>query len=43
MSHSADTKRLAKNTIVLYFRTIIVTLITLFISRILLKNLGVED
>lgn len=43
MSHTNDNKRLAKNTIVLYLRTIAVTLITLFISRILLKNLGVED
>lgn len=43
MSHSEDNKRLAKNTLVLYFRTIIVTIVSLFTSRVLLKNLGVED
>ncbi|MCQ2107992.1 MAG: hypothetical protein MJZ05_04425 [Fibrobacter sp.] len=42
-SHKEDGKRLAKNTLALYFRTIIVMFVALFISRVLLKNLGVED
>lgn len=43
MEHREANKRLAKNTLVLYLRTFIVTIISLFISRILLKNLGVEN
>lgn len=37
------TKRIAKNTVILYMRSIIVMLLTLYISRIVLKALGVED
>ena len=36
-------KRIAKNTIVLYARMLVVTLITLYTSRIVLKALGVDD
>lgn len=43
MSHSEDNKRLAKNTLFLYFRTAVVMLISLYISRIVLDVLGVED
>ena len=39
----SNTKRIAKNTIVLYIRMIVVMLITLYTSRILLKALGFED
>lgn len=39
----ANNKRLAKNTVVLYFRMIVVTLIGLYTSRIVLKSLGIED
>lgn len=42
-SHKEDGKRLAKNTLALYFRTIVTMFVALFISRVLLKNLGVED
>ena len=38
-----DTKRIAKNTFVLYIRMIIVTLIGLYTSRVVLLTLGVED
>ena len=39
----SNTKRIAKNTMVLYVRMVIVLLITLYTSRILLKALGVDD
>lgn len=40
---ATNTKRIAKNTVVLYLRMIVVMLITLYTSRILLKALGVDD
>ena len=40
---TSNTKRIAKNTLVLYVRMVIVLLITLYTSRILLKALGVDD
>lgn len=39
----ANNKRIAKNTLLLYFRTILIMLVTLYTSRVVLKNLGVED
>ncbi len=39
----SNTKRIAKNTIVLYVRMIIVLLISLYSSRIVLQALGVDD
>ena len=36
-------KRIAKNTVVLYIRMIVVMLITLYTSRVVLKALGVDD
>lgn len=38
-----NSKRIAKNTFVLYVRMIVVLLITLYTSRLVLKALGVED
>ena len=38
-----DNKRLAKNTIMLYFRTMLTMVITLFTSRIVLDSLGVDN
>ena len=38
-----NNKRIAKNTLLLYFRTILIMLVTLYTSRVVLKNLGVED
>ena len=44
MTNSAENnKRIAKNTILLYLRTIFLMLITLYTSRIILNILGVED
>ncbi len=40
---STNKKRIAKNTVMLYFRMILVMAATLFTTRIVLKNLGVED
>lgn len=40
---STNKKRIAKNTVTLYFRMILVMAATLFTTRIVLKNLGVED
>lgn len=38
-----SSKRLAKNTMLLYARTLIVMVISLFTSRVILDSLGVED
>ena len=38
-----DNRRIAKNTLFLYFRTIVIMLIALYTSRIILNVLGVED
>lgn len=42
-SHHSDSKRLAKNTMLLYMRTFLIMIISLFTSRIILNVLGVED
>ena len=41
--HTADLKRLTKNTIYLYVRSFLVMLVALFTTRVILQNLGVED
>lgn len=43
MAETSNNKRIAKNTILLYFRMILTMIISLYTSRIVLKNLGVED
>ena len=43
MDTSANNKRIAKNTILLYFRMGIIMLVQLFTSRVVLQQLGVED
>lgn len=40
---TTNNKRILKNTIFLYFRMFLVMAISLFTSRVVLKNLGVED
>ncbi len=40
---TGNKKRIAKNTIVLYIRMIVVMFITLYTSRVVLKALGVDD
>lgn len=43
MSEISNNKRIAKNTLLLYFRSIIILLVSLYTSRIILDVLGVED
>ena len=43
MSHSIEQKNIAKNTIFLYIRMIVVMAVSLFTSRVVLDKLGVED
>ena len=43
MSEVSSNKRIAKNTLVLYVRTIFVMVISLFSSRIILDALGIDD
>lgn len=40
---SANNKRIAKNTLFMYIRMVIVMTVTLYTSRVVLKSLGVED
>lgn len=40
---SSSNKRIAKNTIILYLRSIVIMLIYLYTSRVMLKQLGVDD
>ena len=41
--NSSNNKRIAKNTIVLYLRMILIMILNLYISRAVLKTLGVND
>ena len=43
MSNSANNKRIAKNTLLLYVRMLFGMLVSLFTSRVILQTLGVED
>ena len=39
----SDNKRIAKNTAFLYIRMLLVMGVSLYTSRVVLRNLGVED
>ena len=41
--NTANNKRIAKNTMFLYFRMILIMAVTLYTSRVILDKLGVED
>ena len=41
--HAENTKRIAKNTLMLYVRMLFSMLVSLYTSRIVLQALGVED
>ena len=41
--NSANNKRIAKNTLFLYFRMILIMGVTLYTSRVILDKLGIED
>lgn len=43
MTEISSNKRIAKNTLLLYLRTIIVMIVSLFTSRVVLRVLGVDD
>lgn len=43
LDSQSNNKRIAKNTVLLYFRTIFLMLITLYTSRVILEQLGVND
>ena len=40
---SDNNKRIAKNTVLLYFRMLLMMVVTLYTSRVVLATLGVED
>ena len=40
---SQNNKRIAKNTLLLYFRMLFMMAVSLFTSRVVLNTLGVED
>ena len=42
-SHTDSNRRIARNTLLLYFRMILTMCITLYTSRVILAALGVED
>ncbi len=42
-SHTENTKRIAKNTLILYVRMLFGMLVSLYTSRVVLNTLGVED
>ena len=43
VNNSANNKRLAKNTIALYFRMVLLMCINLYASRVVLSTLGISD
>ena len=43
LDQSENNKRIAKNTLLLYFRMFFTMAVTLYTSRVILKALGVED
>lgn len=44
MSHTSDNnKRIAKNTLLLYFRMLFMMVVSPYTSRVILNALGVED
>lgn len=43
MSETSSTKRIAKNTLMLYFRQILIMLVSLYTVRVVLNVLGAED
>ena len=43
MSEASTNNRIAKNTLLLYFRTLFIMAVTLYTSRVILNTLGVTD
>lgn len=42
-TQTSDNKRIAKNTLLLYFRMLFMMVVSLYMSRVILNALGVED
>ncbi len=42
-TYSSSTKRIAKNTLMLYFRQILIMLVSLYTVRVVLATLGAQD
>lgn len=42
-SQSDNNKRIAKNTLLLYFRMLLMMVVSLYTSRVILNALGVKD
>ena len=43
MNNSQNNKRIAKNTLMLYVRMLLIMAVSLYTSRVILQALGVED
>ena len=43
MEDNNTTKRIAKNTLMLYFRQILIMIVSLYTVRVVLNTLGAED
>jgi len=43
LQSSDNNKRIAKNTLLLYFRMLFIIVVSLYTSRVILNTLGVED
>ena len=43
MEENNTTKRIAKNTLMLYFRQILIMIVSLYTVRVVLNTLGAED
>lgn len=43
MEENNTTKRIAKNTLMLYFRQMLIMIVSLYIVRVVLNTLGAED
>ena len=43
IDNTSNNKLIAKNTMYLYFRTILIMIVSLYMSRVVLQTLGVED
>ena len=42
-NQSSDNKRIAKNILLLYFRMLFIMVVSLYMNRVILNALGVED
>ena len=43
LDNQSNNKRIAKNTLFLFIRMVIIMIVTLYTSRVILQSLGIED